>query len=295
MSDGLTYDTESQARTAVEDYRNQGQLATVLTLPGGKFRVVFIGTASVKPRAEKVGRRISLGEEGFEIEKGDEHLTEEEAVAKEIKRSARRLAVKKAMEKEPEEIERATLVQKREQLKELIAERTRKGYREPGVVVPVFDPETRQIVDYRLETRGTKQRLGEGIEREFRTGEKQIELKEAGMTTLGTTLSHMGSVKSEMQASIPGQTPTPKAIIAALPQRDIGAVGMARPAIGRIGKMGKMGEIDMDKAKRLYTGESPLKVTPETEKITANGTKEGDAGFAGMFVRRKPEKKQEGE
>jgi len=291
MSEGLTYPTRSQAEVVTQDLRDEGKVATILELPNNQFRVVITGATS-KPSSKKKERRITLGEEGFEIEEDEEGLTEEEAVAKEIKRAARRLAVKKAIGREPEEIEKATLAQKREQLKELIAERIRKGYKEPGIIVPVFDPETRQIVDYRLETRGVKQRIGEGIEKEFRTGEKQIEMKEAGMRTLGTTLSHMGSVKGGMKASIPGQAPTPKAVIAALPQRDIGAIGVTRPAIGRIGKMGRMGEIDMDKAKQLYIGKSPLKVTPKTEEITANRAEEGDKGFAEIFSRRKVEGKQ---
>jgi len=98
-----------------------------------------------------------------------------------------------------------------------------------------------------------------------------------------------------MTASIPGQASTPKALIAALPQRQEGVIGTERPAISRIGTPGMEEANNLGIKARGFgapPSESSLRVTPKTERITANGTKEIGAGFAGMFMK-KIDKEQE--
>ena len=157
----------------------------------------------------------------------------------------------------------------------------------------MFDPDTKQVIDYKIEIRGTKQRMGEAIERGARRrGRAMIETIENLPITSGEfvggvvrTASGQMNIKRGMRTSIPGQAPTPRAVITALPQRQEGVIGSERPAIA------KMGEVDFDKAKQLYTGESPIKMTPKTGRLTVNGigTKEMDAGFGGMFMKKKTE------
>jgi len=294
MSEGLTYPTKSQAVIAANDYKRKGLDAVVKQVAENEWRV-YVTEAGIKRRyigkpleeaeiAEAVRERLTERE----IERLAEP-TEEEEIAEETRRAIRRLAVKKAMEKQPEEIERASLKQKQEQLKELIDERKRTGHADPGIIVPVFDPETKQIIDYRLETRETKQRLSELVERGARKrGRKTLtDIGEAPITAsefTGEIVRHMArqiDVKKGMRASIPGQAFEPRAVIAALPKRDTEAIGRVRPAIGKIGQPG------LDEANALGVrargfgtppSEPPLKTTPRAMKISANGMR--DVGFA---------------
>src|SRR4030042_378376 len=149
MSKGLTYDTKSQAEATAKDLRIMGHKARVRSLSKGQYRVYIEGeelTTTQKEEEAEIADEIRR----HRIEKRVEELTkptEAEEIKEETEQAARRLAVKKAMEKQPEEIERALLKQKQEQLKELIEERKRKGHADPGVIVPVFDPVTKQIID----------------------------------------------------------------------------------------------------------------------------------------------------
>ena len=311
--EGLTYDTKSQAETMARDLKTMGHKARIRSLSGGQWRV-YIASKELTPGQREEEAEIAGEIRRHRIEKRVEEFTEpseEEEIKEETKRATRRLAVKKAMEETPEEIEKATVAQKRELLKEEQARRVRRGI-EAGEIVPVYNPETKQIIDYKLEIRGVSQKISEMLEKRARTRLKKTvsNIKELPVVTnefAGDIIGHTAGqidVKRGMQTSIPGQAPTPRAVIAALPQRDIGAIGIARPAIGRIGKPG------MEEANALgirtkgfgaqpttagfgsTPSEPPLKTTPKAQRITANGLK--DASFAKMLrlKKLKPEEEQ---
>ena len=65
--EGLTYETKSQADTAVEDYRNEGLLAKAIRTKEGKYRVLIV--ESKLPEVEEELAANEFGEEEEEYEK----------------------------------------------------------------------------------------------------------------------------------------------------------------------------------------------------------------------------------
>lgn len=300
MSSGITFNTLEEAEERARFLREQGQESKIVKYSPSEYKLFYTSKGRIISEPEELGlgiERIPEISEEEEIKKGIAkgerrrtiekalRLPIEEEIEEEKEIARRKLKVKKAMEKEPEEVAKATLMQKREALRQLVEKRRRQG-QEPGVIVPVFDPETRQIKDYELQIKGIKQRIGEGIVREFHTGEKQIEIKEAGISTLGTTLSHMegikGGIKAQALATI-GEGKEPRAVIARLPGRIKGAIGTERPAIG------KMGTVDFGKTGTLYIGKSPIKSKPEAKELEANGRTK--IGFTKIPILKNPKGK----
>lgn len=310
MSNGLTYPTRSQALALASDLRLSGHQTSVRETPEGEWKV-YIMEGELTTGEEGL---FIPSEEEMEVVKGiREHRVEQRVkeLTKPVggtkeERAKRQEAIEKEQEKlkqKQKEMKTATLNMKKEQLKRLIDERTRKGHADPGVIVPVYDPITSQITDYQLVSRSKGQRIKEEIEREFRTGAKQIELKEAGMQTLGTTLGHMEGVKGGMKAqarATVGEGGQPQMRIARLPSKpesSRGIVGADRPSISKIGSPG------MDEANNLgirtnkgfgaVPTDSSLKKIPQAKRVTG-GSDETDKmgeGFAGMFMRKKIEEK----
>jgi len=276
--EGLTYETRSQADTAVEDYRNQGLLAKAIRTREGKWRVLLV--ISSTPEVEK-----ELGETKLE-EKGEKREFEKEE-RKEAWREARYL---------PKEIKKRKLEAKHKQLERENGRRVRLGM-EKGTILEVRNPETYEVIDYKLVLRGIEQKAVETISKKIPEEISKLPATATGFTGgVVASTSRQINVRRGMKASIPGQAPTPRAVIAALPTRDIGAIGVARPAIGKIGKPGVEEANALGvKARGFGTppSELPLKTIPKAKPISANGF--GDVGFARMPRLKKSKEKTEEE
>lgn len=352
--DGLTYETKSQAETAVQDYRTEGKTAKYIVMPDGTYKVFITGgEPTVKKRRTATslvaGRRAQREAEKI-VEKGEITALEKEYVAeggaspKETwKELYRKKIVKMPYEawlrEEPEQraldIAKAQkevgLARRLEQLQKIVALRERQGY--PDAEITPVKNEEGEVVDYTLaqlppkfttKLEQQKQSLAKeqaslkswGIEpgvvtevRDKTTGEvtgykltypegrpgvRRIKkgIMDAPVTSLHATgklveeISKSIDVKRGMQASIPGQAPSPRAIIAALPQRETGSIGATRPAIGEIGQvdMSKIGKSYMEQPEEL--AKSPLSNLPRAKKLTVNGQQ--DTGFAVMPIIKKP-------
>lgn len=280
MSDGLTYETRSQAETMADDYHRGGYVTEVVKTRDGKFKVLLKSGARTLPEEEE-----ELEEEEISGEVGKEIEFEKEE-RKEARQAARRLPgeiTKRKLEVRHKELERANEV------------RVRMGM-ERGSIMEVRDPETYKVIDYKLVVRGIEQRAAETISKKVpeAIGKAPMALGEFTGGIVESASKHI-SVKGGMKASIPGQAPEPRAIIAALPQRAAGVIGTTRPAIGKMGEveMGKIGVPYARTANRESLGKSPLKKTPGVEPLAANGQR--DVGFARMPGLRKPKRTQEEE
>ena len=257
--DGLTYDTKSQAETAVQDYKNQGLLAKAIRTREGNYRVLLVpGSAVEEPEVE--------------AELGGEAFGEEEAEFEKEQRAEKRRAIS------PKEIERRKLEAKKHQLERANAKRERLGM-EKGVVVEVRDPETYEVIDYKLEVRGIEQRAAETISR--KVPEAIGELPQTGARAAGSLIAHTSrqmNVRKGMKASIPGQQSTPSAVITWLPEKDEGYIGAHRPAIGKMGTvdLGKVGIPTLKASKEEVLGTNPLKVTPRAKRLRINSNENGD-------------------
>jgi signal recognition particle GTPase len=213
MAEGLTYETKSQAETAVEDYKNQGLNAKVIRTTDGRYRVLLITGMPTEP--ELVG-------DALELEKEEREFEAEE-------RKERRRATS------PREIARRKLEAKKHQLERTNAKLERLGM-EKGTIVEVRDPETYEVIDYKLERRDIGQRAAETISR--KVPEAISELPQTGTQATGSLIAHTSrqiNVKKGMRASIPGQAPEPKAVIAWLPEKTDEYIGAKRARISKIG------------------------------------------------------------
>lgn len=252
--DGLTYDTKSQAETAVQDYKNQGLPAKVIRTNDGRYRVLLVSGGAVE-------------EPEVEAELGGEAFGEEEAEFAKEQRAEKRRATS------PKEIERRRLEAKKHQLERTNAKRGRLGM-EKGTVVEVRDPETYEIVDYKLEVRGIEQKAAETISR--KVPEAISELPQTGAQFAGGIVAHTSrqmNVRKGMKTSIPGQRPTPGAVIAWLPEKDEGYIGAKRPAIGKLETvdLSKVGIPVIKAKKEEVLGSSPIKTMPKAKKLRING------------------------
>ena len=322
MPEGNTYDTKEEARNAVADYRIKGQKAEIVPR-GGKYIVFLVKTKSGMSEAEAIAEGIKERDreraiedatelsEKEEIEKGIKkaerrrkiELATEISIDEEIKeatRKARRAAqLKEAAVKQPLEMEKAALIAKRELLQRRIDERRRSGFADPGIIIPVLDEDTRQIVQYELVTQaGEKiddklflgiaakeraERFKTKIESGLRSGLFEKQLAGATREFTSNVLAHTGrqiNVKAGMKTSIPGQAPEPSAVIAWLPSKDIGSIGTTRPAIAKIGP------VDTEEAKKTLPDKGLLIAKLETEKFDVDSKVK--SGFTKIPILKKP-------
>jgi len=252
MAEGLTFETKQEANEMVKFLAMSGKEATVRKLMPNVFKVYYVTKTGLKAEQEDFELGEGIG--------GTDFLTEQEEIQAGITRGRRKRTIEDTLEKEfrkedtTRELQRAKrhkktqlvldkderiLKQKQEELKKIIALRERTGHTDPGEVVPVFHPTSKVIIDYKIETRGTKQRLKEYTEKGIRQKGREI-ISDIGETPvvvgefvsgIGGSLSKQINVKRGMRESIPGQAPMPKAVIAALPQKTEGMIGTERPSI----------------------------------------------------------------
>jgi len=227
--EGLTYETRSQAETAMGDFHTQGYLAKIVRTPEGKFKVLI--TSGLKPSPEE-----ELGELELEVTEPTEEEKEEEMFEKEERREARREA-----KHLPKEIQKRKLEARRKELEREMAKRERMKL-EKGTIVEVRDPNTYEVIDYKLVTRDIAQRAAETVSKKVPEGLSKLPTAATGFAEgIVSHTARQMDVKKGMKASIPGQAPMPRAVIAWLPEKDEGYVGVRRPAIGKIGKVGRIG------------------------------------------------------
>jgi len=249
--EGLTYETKSQAETAIEDYRNQGLKAEAIRTREGNYRVLLV--SSSEPEIEEKFSESFLEEE-----------IEERGFAKEERREARMVAKQK-----PKETAKHKLEAKHKELERINEKRVRLGM-EKGAITEVRDPETYEVIDYRLAIRDTSHKAAETISKKIPGAIG--ELPQTGMEFAGgvvASTSRQMNVKRGMKASIPGRGATPAAAIAWLPEKDEGYIGARRPAIGKMETvdLGKVGIPILKAQKEEVLGKNPLKVTPRAEQL----------------------------
>lgn len=264
MSDGLTYDTRSQAEQVKDDYHKQGYLAKIQITPEGKYKVLIASGYKELPDEDIEMAMPSISEEDFE-----EELIKEER--KEEVREAIRL---------PKEIKKRSLDMERKKLEQENERRLRLGM-EAGKIVEVRDSKTLEVVGYKLETRGIEKTAAETAAKKVVTGALNAPI---ATTEMGkNVVEHMSGkidVKKGMKKSIPGHFEEPKSVIAWIPSKptDDQTIGVSRPSIGR------MGRIDVSAITAPVA--SPLKFQPSAKPIMIDAI---GKGFGNLPVVRKPD------
>jgi len=290
MSEGLTYDTKSQAESTAEALRIAGEEVIVVPVAGGQWRVYKTGKAEEQRLGEAITQEkkkaVEWGEFEEEIELGEE---------KEAYKERRPKATKKKKLEVDLEQAKATL-ERTNQAREKMG-------LEPGKIVALHDPETYKVTGYTIEYPPAAEDIRKGLitaaKGEFETPEAEATIRKIGGVK--------GRLKQQARATTQ-RVPEPKAIIAGLPARDTGAIGMERPAIGttgigvkssRIAEIGKPGVKEANnlgvKARGFGTppSEPPLKSSPKTQRISVSRTK--DAGFADIPILRRKQKDEDTE
>jgi hypothetical protein len=280
MSKGLTYTSQSAAEQQAKDYRIQGLIADVKQVGPMEWKVFLkeglrepsideiIKTQGVltpeESEEELVNKGIQQKRINQQIEKATRQ-TEKQEVNTAIREAKRKLAVKTALEKTPEESQKAFIDRKKKNLEETITDRTKRG-RTPGTLVPIYDPETNRIIDYRLDTGNG----GAELEKKFRN-----DIKKVG----DVPLEILKSSESVMQNATSGQNIK---FSRNVPGKQLGNPGgisnMARPKIGTVGAVGiekpaiaKVSKPNMDIIK-IQT-EGTVKAEPENNgKSIYSGT-----------------------
>ncbi len=326
MSSGLTYDTESQAEIMAADYHVQGYTTRISKTPEGKYKV-FVSRGIHTPSLEFTDPEVAAGIERHRISQRVTEataLSEQEEIEEALKKARKESVTKRILAREPETMQKAHLIEKKENLKEIQGNRVRRGM-DGGNIIPVFDPETNQIIDYRLDIKGIEQKASEALEKGVRTRIERTadDIKNLPLTTKDFTggiiesaskqINVKGGMKAQYRATV-GEGEQPQMRIARLPSKpeiSKGIIGADRPAISKIGSPGMEEANNLGIKTRGFeaqptTGgfgsppsEPPLKKTPQAGKITANGGGNSDKtdkigeGFAGMFIKKKTEEKQE--
>jgi hypothetical protein len=285
MPRGLTYTTKNEAETMARDYHLQGKVAKVKQTGPLEWKV-FIETGLNEPSVEDImSTEGILTDEESEQDQIDkwvkqkriaekvEKLTkpsEKEEVREALKTAKRRLAVKSALEKTPEQVQEAYLAKKKKNLEDTMLDRTKRG-RTPGILVPIYDPETNRIVDYRLDT-GTG---AAELEKKFRgyikkAGDVPLEVLKSSESVMQNATSGQ-SIKFSRNA--PGKQLGSPGGISNMQRPGIGsfgAVGSVKPAIGAMRYVNNTGSISDMTSPSLNNAQLPTKGTLKTETYGNN-------------------------
>jgi len=281
----LTYATQEEAIRVGTDLRRQGQPNMIIPDGKGRYKVVYTQGVNQstapnmeylteggqleptreevaegqrelaefkKKREEKPEFRIRKGIQEKKIQEAIEkgtRLSEEDEINKEIETAARRVKVKKAMEQTPEEIAKATLVEKQMLINEQIRKKRAVGSNNPGSLVPIYDENTHQIIDYKWQGKGKNQTF--------------MELSKKGAKSGTQTFANTASnIKSR------NMNTGNKTAIVGLPSRMPGVVGEGSPKIMQVPKSpkiieeGRLGFEAMSQGDRLKQEPNVPRITP---------------------------------
>ena len=252
MSDGLTYDTLSQAKTMAEDYHNQGYITNILKTFDGKYKVVLSSGIKRLPDEE-----IETEEISDEDIKWQSEIEKEER--KETYRAGKRL---------PKEVAKRKLEVELEKLKGENAKLERLGM-EQGEIVPTRDPETLEVIGYELKRRSLEQRAAETVSKKIPEGIANVPITiSKGTESLLEHTSGRAQARGKKTISTTEHKGVPNVNIAWLPEKTSEYIGARKPAIGQIGTA-DLGKVGMPYLKNVNENKKSIKALPKTKRLNA--------------------------